>query len=83
MSELWRDAVHLAERVISGIYTIKASAYRFPKTGGVSGMAGQEGIPPVYSPMTRTLEDLDFFWRAIFSMKPWEYDPSVSGLLLL
>lgn len=46
-------------------------------------MAGQEGIPPVYSPMTRTLEDLDFFWRAIFSMKPWEYDPSVSGLLLL
>lgn len=41
-------------------------------------MPGQEGIPAVYSPMTRTLEDLETFWRAIMSMKPWEYDHSVS-----
>lgn len=41
-------------------------------------MPGQIGIPAVYSPMTRTLEDLDTFWRAIMSMKPWEYDHSVS-----
>lgn len=61
----------------SGIYTIKCSAYRFPKTGGVSGMPGQEGIPPVYAPMTRTLEDLETFWKAVVSMKPWDYDPSV------
>lgn len=61
----------------SGIYTIKCSAYRFPKSGGVSGMPGQEGIPPIYAPMTRTLEDLETFWKAVVSMKPWEYDPSV------
>ncbi|KAA1473079.1 amidase signature enzyme [Dentipellis sp. KUC8613] len=58
----------------SGIYTIKASSSRFPKAGNASGMIGQEGIPAVYSPMTRTLEDLEYFWKAIVSMKPWEYD---------
>ncbi|KAI0064993.1 amidase signature enzyme [Artomyces pyxidatus] len=59
----------------SGIYTIKATSSRFLKAGNASGMAGQEGIPPVYSPMTRTLEDLETFWNAVISMKPWEYDP--------
>lgn len=61
----------------SGIYTIKASMHRFLKAGNASAMVGQEGIPPVYSPMTRTLEDLETFWRAVAGMKPWEYDPSV------
>ncbi|OBZ77619.1 Acetamidase [Grifola frondosa] len=61
----------------SGIYTIKASSQRFMKAGNATSMPGQEGVPPVYSPMTRTLADLEMFWRAIFSMKPWEYDYSV------
>ncbi|KZT66577.1 amidase signature enzyme [Daedalea quercina L-15889] len=61
----------------SGIYTIKASMHRFLKTGNPTSMPGQEGIPAVYSPMTRTLEDLELFWRAIMSMKPWTYDHSV------
>jgi len=60
----------------SGIYTIKASMHRFLKAGNATAMVGQEGIPGVYSPMTRTLEDLETFWRAVVSMKPWEYDPS-------
>ncbi|KAI8985015.1 amidase signature enzyme [Trametes punicea] len=60
----------------SGIYTIKASMHRFLKSGNSTSMPGQEGIPAVYSPMTRTLEDLEMFWKAIFSMKPWEYDHS-------
>ncbi|KAH9924149.1 amidase signature enzyme [Fomitopsis serialis] len=64
----------------SGIYTIKASMHRFLKTGNPTSMPGQEGIPAVYSPMTRTLEDLEMFWRAIMSMKPWEYDHSVLSL---
>ena len=51
--------------------------HRFLKTGNPTSMPGQEGIPAVYSPMTRTLEDLETFWRAIMSMKPWEYDHSV------
>ncbi len=52
--------------------------HRFLKSGNATSMPGQEGIPAVYSPMTRTLEDLETFWRAIMSMKPWEYDHSVS-----
>ncbi|KAI0042814.1 amidase signature enzyme [Auriscalpium vulgare] len=64
----------------SGIFTIKASMSRFLKAGNASGMVGQEGIPPVYSPMTRTLEDLETFWRAVISMKPWDYDPSCAPI---
>jgi len=61
----------------SGIYTIKASTHRFPKGGNKTSTVGQEGVASVNSPMTRTLEDLETFWRAIVGMKPWEYDPSV------
>ncbi|KAG5717680.1 Acetamidase [Termitomyces sp. T112] len=60
----------------SGVYTIKASVGRFPRTGNTTGIPGQEGVPPVYSPMARTLGDLWTFWRAVVSMKPWEYDYS-------
>ncbi|KAF8226391.1 amidase signature enzyme [Tricholoma matsutake] len=60
----------------SGIYTIKASTGRFLQIGSVSSMPGQEGVAPVYSPMTRTLEDLEMFWKAIISMRPWTYDPT-------
>lgn len=62
----------------SGIYSIKASSHRFLKTGSATSIPGQEGVPAVYSPMTRTLEDLEVFWKAIFTMKPWNYDHSVS-----
>ncbi|KAF8062345.1 amidase signature domain-containing protein [Lyophyllum atratum] len=58
----------------SGVYAIKASVGRFLRTGNTTGIPGQEGVPPVYSPMARTLEDLETFWKAIVSMKPWEYD---------
>lgn len=61
----------------SGVYTIKASVGRFLKTGSSTSMPGQEGVAPVYSPMARTLEDLDYFWTSIMSMKPWNYDHSV------
>lgn len=62
----------------SGIYTIKASTGRIPRTGSGTSAPGQEGVLSVYSPMARTLEDLETVWRAIVSMKPWEYDHSVS-----
>lgn len=40
-------------------------------------MPGQEGVTPVYSPMARTLEDLEYFWKAVMDMEPWKYDHSV------
>ena len=64
----------------SGVYTIKASMHRFLKTGNGTSMPGQLGIPAVYSPMTRTLEDLETFWRAVVGMKPWQYDHTVCFL---
>ena len=51
--------------------------HRFLKAGNPTSIPGQIGIPAVYSPMTRTLDDLETFWRAVMSMKPWEYDFSV------
>lgn len=63
----------------AGIYTIKCSTGRIPKMGNGTSIPGQEGVPPVLSPMARTLEDLEYFWKAIVSMKPWEYDHSVSS----
>ena len=40
-------------------------------------MPGQEGIPAVYSPMARTLADLQYFTKSILSMRLWEYDHTV------
>ncbi|KDQ60413.1 hypothetical protein JAAARDRAFT_32815 [Jaapia argillacea MUCL 33604] len=60
----------------SGVYTIKASTQRFMKAGNATSVPGQEGVAAVYSPMARTLEDLETAWRGIMSMKPWTYDYS-------
>lgn len=60
----------------SGCYSLKCSVGRFPKTGNTTSMAGQEGIPAVYSPMARTLPDLGYFLKAVIQMKPWTYDYS-------
>jgi Asp-tRNA(Asn)/Glu-tRNA(Gln) amidotransferase A subunit family amidase len=67
----------------SGVYAIKSSMHRFVKTGGASSIPGQEGVPASQSPMAKTLEDLETFWRAVFQMKPWEYDHSVNILYCL
>lgn len=61
----------------SGIYSLRCSTGRWPKSGVDTSMPGQEGIPSVLSPMARTLDDLIFFSKSIISMKPWKYDHSV------
>lgn len=40
-------------------------------------MAGQEGVPAVASPMTRTLDDLVYFTRAILDQQVWRHDHTV------
>lgn len=32
----------------------------------------KEGVPSVYSPMARTLDDLVYFTKSFIGMKPWE-----------
>ncbi|KKZ61247.1 hypothetical protein EMCG_04119 [[Emmonsia] crescens] len=61
----------------SGIYALRCSTGRWPKSGINTSMAGQEGVPSVFSPMARTLNDLTYFTRAVIGMEPWKYDHSV------
>lgn len=61
----------------SGVYTIKPSVGRFPKTGDANNHPGQEATGSSYAPLTRTLRDLETVWRAIISMQPWRYDHHV------
>ncbi|CAF9942823.1 MAG: hypothetical protein ALECFALPRED_010095 [Alectoria fallacina] len=61
----------------SGIYSLRCSTGRWPKMGMNTSMPGQEGIPSVFSPMARTLEDLVYFSRSLIGMKPWLWDHTV------
>lgn len=45
--------------------------------GMKTSMAGQEGIPSVFSPMARTLNDLTYFTRSFIGVKPWLWDHTV------
>lgn len=57
----------------AGIYTVKCSTGRFPRSGNASAMPGQEGVLAVYSPMARTLPELEWFLKGVIDCKPWEY----------
>lgn len=64
----------------AGCYALRCSTGRWPKQGVCTSMPGQEGVPSVYSPMARTLDDLTYFTRAVIGMKPWTYDHSAHPL---
>ena len=66
----------------SGIYALRCSTGRFPRSGNMAAMAGQEGVPAVYSPMATTLPDLRYLFESVLAMRPWEYDHTVHPLPL-
>lgn len=61
----------------SGINSLRCSTGRWPKMGMNTSMPGQEGIPSVFSPMARTLDDLTYFTKSFIQMNPWEVDYTV------
>ncbi len=61
----------------AGCYSLRCSTGRWPKSGYRTSMPGQEGVPSVYSPMARTLDDLAYFTKAVIGMHPWKYDYTV------
>jgi Asp-tRNA(Asn)/Glu-tRNA(Gln) amidotransferase A subunit family amidase len=61
----------------AGCYSLRCSTGRWPKMGIDTSMPGQEGVPSVYSPMARTLDDLVYFTKSFIGMKPWEVDYTV------
>lgn len=64
----------------SGIYSLKPTTSRFPKSGAHTPMPGQEGIPAVAGPMARSLTDLSYFMKSVIDMKPWDYDYAVTEM---
>lgn len=64
----------------SGVYAIKCSTGRWPRLGMTTSMPGEDGVPSVYSPMARTLNDLHYFTRAVLGAGPWTYDHSCHPL---
>ncbi|PHH83989.1 hypothetical protein CDD83_2678 [Cordyceps sp. RAO-2017] len=60
----------------SGIYSLRCSIGRWPKLGTTTSIPGQDGVPAVYSPMARTLNDLVYFTRAVLESGAWDYDHS-------
>ncbi len=64
----------------SGCYSLRCSTGRWPKIGCCTSMPGQEGVPAVFSPMARTLNDLSYFTRSIVGMQPWKYDYTIHPL---
>lgn len=64
----------------AGCYSLRCSTGRWPKMGMNTSMPGQEGVPSVFSPLGRTLDDLHYFTRAFIQCGPWRYDHSVHPL---
>ncbi|EPQ27061.1 uncharacterized protein PFL1_05345 [Pseudozyma flocculosa PF-1] len=60
-----------------GLFGLRPSSHRFPYEGAVNSMEGQETIPSVLGPLTRTLSGLTTFTKAILAGRPWLYDPLV------
>ena len=60
-----------------GVYSLRCSTGRWPKMGMNTSIPGQDGVPAVYSPMARTLDDLTYFAKSFIGMKPWEVDYTV------
>lgn len=61
----------------SGCYSLRCSTGRWPKAGICTSMPGQEGVPSVYSPMARTMNDLGYFTRVVLAAGAWRYDHTV------
>ncbi|KAK7677944.1 hypothetical protein QCA50_019024 [Cerrena zonata] len=65
----------------SGCIGLRPTSKRVSLAGGVSSGAGQESVPAVQGPMTRSVDDIDF-WMSIYinQGKPWETDCNVIPL---
>ncbi|KAI1854642.1 hypothetical protein JX266_000760 [Neoarthrinium moseri] len=59
----------------TGIFTLRPSFGRFPTLRCRSGMPGQEAVQSVNGPMTRTLDDLEFYCKTVVGAEPWLADP--------
>jgi amidase len=65
---------------LNGIYGLKPSDGRIPYGLVKNSFDGQESIPSVIGPMTRSLLNIRLFFKSILDTKPWLVDPKVHNI---
>lgn len=64
-----------APAAFGGCFGLRPTTNRFSKNGGISSGAGQESVPAVQGPMTRSIDDIDFLMDVYINQgKPWITD---------
>jgi len=64
-----------------GLYGIRPTTRRISGMNSLSGGAGQESILSSQGPLTRSLEDLEYYMDVYINQgKPWLYDPNIIPL---
>ncbi|KAI0730356.1 general amidase [Fomitopsis betulina] len=63
--------------VYNGIYGLKPSYDRFPISGCIGPLEGQDCVRAATGPMAGTLSGLTTFTKAVLNTQPWRKDPSV------
>lgn len=59
----------------SGCVGLRPTTNRFSKAGGISSGAGQESVPAVEGPLTRSVDDIDFLMDVYINQgQPWVLD---------
>jgi amidase len=65
---------------VNGIYGLKPSDGRIPYGLAKTSLDGQESVPSVVGPMTRSLSNLHLFFKLILETKSWLVDPKVHNI---
>ncbi|KAJ7282444.1 amidase signature domain-containing protein [Mycena rebaudengoi] len=54
-----------------GIWTLKPTTLRVPKSGSTGPTLGMDSIVPTFGPMCRSLRDVDLWFSLIIGAEPW------------
>ncbi|CAF1563120.1 unnamed protein product [Rotaria sp. Silwood1] len=65
---------------LNGIYGLKPSDGRIPYGRAKNSFIGQESVPSVVGPMTRSLSNICLFLKSVLDTKPWLIDPKVHNI---
>ncbi|KAF1925299.1 amidase signature enzyme [Didymella exigua CBS 183.55] len=65
---------------MNGLYGLKPSSTRLPYQGVSVSTEGQEHVPSVIGPMSRSIDSLVAVTKAIIDASPWDYDPKCSPI---
>lgn len=59
----------------NGLYGLRPSYGRVPYSGGANSLEGQDSVPSVFGPMSRSLSGIKAFMQAVIAGRPWSKDP--------